>query len=86
MLNAFFGNGLSDEKLISRAAPEPIFLIIRFTNDGRLGSGFAKTITFGSVDARKTQYAINDDPLWQDSCHHLKFNQLGALRVDSVSL
>lgn len=25
-------------------------------------------------------------PLWQDSCHHLKFNQLGALRVDSVSL
>lgn len=37
MLNAFFGNGLSDEKLISRAAPEPIFLIIRFTNDGRLG-------------------------------------------------
>lgn len=26
------------------------------------------------------------DPLWQDSCHHLKFNQLGALRVDSVSL
>jgi integrase len=26
------------------------------------------------------------NPLWQDSCHHLKFNQLGALRVDSVSL
>lgn len=33
------------------------------------------------------QYVMPDDsPLWQDSCHHLKFNQLGALRVDSVSL
>lgn len=29
---------------------------------------------------------FNRLPLWQDSCHHLKFNQLGALRVDSVSL
>ena len=29
---------------------------------------------------------FSEYPLWQDSCHHLKFNQLGALRVDSVSL
>ena len=36
----------------------------------------------------KYQAYIKDvvNPLWQDSCHHLKFNQLGALRVDSVSL
>lgn len=31
-------------------------------------------------------FAFDIIPLWQDSCHHLKFNQLGALRVDSVSL
>lgn len=35
------------------------------------------------VSAQSTDVAT---PLWQDSCHHLKFNQLGALRVDSVSL
>lgn len=31
-------------------------------------------------------FDFDGTPLWQDSCHHLKFNQLGALRVDSVSL
>uniref|UniRef100_UPI004048C9B2 SpvB/TcaC N-terminal domain-containing protein n=1 Tax=Rheinheimera sp. TaxID=1869214 RepID=UPI004048C9B2 len=60
---------------IAGVVPQLAFSYSSSGGDGYMGSGWA--FSGGSVIARCPKNLSVDTPLWQDSCHYLKFNQLG---------